>query len=197
MITIPGKSELLFIVAMLIGSSAAALAIEPDFGAINSMDRTSFVQKFGGIFEKSPWVAEKAWSNRPFANTSELHAAMVNVVRHAPIQDQLALLKNHPDLAGKEAAEGVMTASSTSEQASVSINTLSKSEFAEISELNAAYKQRFGFPFIIAVRLYSKEGIFFEFRRRLQNDTPAEFENDLRNVFAITRLRLEKMLEGS
>jgi 2-oxo-4-hydroxy-4-carboxy-5-ureidoimidazoline decarboxylase len=175
--------------AMLCGFAGTAVA-EPDMNSINTMDRAAFVQKFGGIFEKSPWVAEKAWEKRPFASIDELHAAMVNVVKHAPVPNQLALLQNHPDLAGKEAQAGAMTASSVSEQASAGLNALSKAEMGQISELNAAYKQKFGFPFIIAVRMHTKEGIFFEFNRRLANETQAEFANDLQNVYAITRLRL-------
>jgi 2-oxo-4-hydroxy-4-carboxy-5-ureidoimidazoline decarboxylase len=175
--------------AMLCGFAAEATA-EPDVSAINSMDRATFVQKFGGIFEKSPWVAEKAWEKRPFASIDDLHAAMVNVVKYASVPNQLTLLQSHPDLAGKEAQAGAMTASSVSEQASAGLNALSKAEMAQITELNAAYKQKFGFPFIIAVRMHTKEGIFFEFNRRLQNETQAEFANDLQNVYAITRLRL-------
>ena len=87
-----------------------------------------------------------------------------------------------------------MTASSVSEQASAGLNALSKAEMTQITELNAAYKEKFGFPFIIAVRMYTKEGIFFEFNRRLQNNTQSEFANDLQNVYAITRLRLDKLL---
>jgi 2-oxo-4-hydroxy-4-carboxy-5-ureidoimidazoline decarboxylase len=123
-----------------------------------------------------------------------MHAAMVNVVKYAPVPKQLALLQSHPDLAGKEAQVGAMTASSVSEQASAGLNALSKAEMMQITELNAAYKEKFGFPFIIAVRMYTKEGIFFEFQRRLQNDTQSEFANDLQNVYAITRLRLDKLL---
>jgi 2-oxo-4-hydroxy-4-carboxy-5-ureidoimidazoline decarboxylase len=175
--------------AMLCGFAAVAAA-EPDINAVNGMDRAAFVQKFGGIFEKSPWVAEKAWEKRPFASIDDLHAAMVNVVKHSTAPNQLALLQSHPDLAGKEAQAGAMTASSVSEQASAGLNALSKTEMAQISELNAAYKQKFGFPFIIAVRMHTKEGIFFEFNRRLANETQAEFANDLQNVYAITRLRL-------
>ncbi len=175
--------------ATLCGFSAVATA-EPDMNTVNSMDRAAFVQKFGGIFEKSPWVAEKAWEKRPFSSVDDLHAAMVSVVKHAPVPNQLALLQNHPDLAGKEAQSGAMTASSVSEQASAGLNALSKAEMARITELNADYKQKFGFPFIIAVRMHTKEGIFFEFNRRLQNETQAEFANDLQNVYAITRLRL-------
>ena len=132
-------------------------------GAINAMDQAAFVAKFGGIFEKSPWVAEKAWDKKPFASVDDMHAAMVNVVKYAPLPNQLALLQAHPDLAGKEAQAGAMTASSVSEQASAGLNALSKPEMTQISELNAAYKQKFGFPFIIAVRMHTKEGIFFDF----------------------------------
>ena len=181
--------------ALLLGSAAYAAAV--DMAPINAMDRAAFVVKFGGIFEKSPWVAEKAWEKRPFANLDEMHAAMVAVAREAPATKQLALLQSHPDLAGKEAKAGTMTAASVAEQASAGLNTLSAAEFAELSRLNAAYKAKFGFPFIIAVRMYTKEGIFFEFKRRLQNDTQTEFANDLQNVYLITRLRLNKLLDAN
>jgi 2-oxo-4-hydroxy-4-carboxy-5-ureidoimidazoline decarboxylase len=184
------NAVLAFVAAAKLYGFAAVAAAEPDVNAINSMDRAAFVQKFGGIFEKSPWVAEKAWEKRPFASIDDLHAAMVNVVKYAPVPNQLALLQSHPDLAGKEAQSGAMTGSSVSEQASAGLNALSKAEMVQITELNAAYKQKFGFPFIIAVRMHTREGIFFEFNRRLQNETQAEFANDLQNVYAITRLRL-------
>jgi len=87
-----------------------------------------------------------------------------------------------------------MTASSVSEQASAGLNALSKDEVTRISDFNAAYKQKFGFPFIIAVRMHTKEGIFFDFSRRLQNDTQTEYSNDLQNVYAITLLRLNTLL---
>ncbi|WP_299718921.1 2-oxo-4-hydroxy-4-carboxy-5-ureidoimidazoline decarboxylase [Tardiphaga sp.] len=164
---------------------------------INAMDRAAFVQKFGGIFENSPWVAEQAWESRPFASLDAMHAAMVGVAKTAPAATQLALLQAHPDLAGKEAQAGAMTASSVAEQASAGLSALSNEEMADISALNAAYKKKFGFPFIIAVRMHTKEGIFFEFRRRLHNDTQTEFANDLQNVYVITRLRLNKLLEAS
>jgi 2-oxo-4-hydroxy-4-carboxy-5-ureidoimidazoline decarboxylase len=185
-----GNAALALVAAAMLCGFAAAAAAEPDMNAINGMDREAFVKKFGGIFEKSPWVAEKAWEKRPFASIDDLHGAMVNIVKHSPVPNQLALLQAHPDLAGKEAQAGAMTASSVSEQASAGLNALSKAEMAQISELNTAYKQKFGFPFIIAVRMHTKEGIFFEFNRRLANETQAEFANDLQNVYAITRLRL-------
>jgi OHCU decarboxylase len=90
-----------------------------------------------------------------------------------------------------------MTASSVTEQASAGLDALSKEEMAQIVELNAAYRQKFGFPFIVAVRMHTKEGIFFEFRRCLRNETQTEFANDLENIYAITRLRLDRMLLGN
>ena len=187
------------ICALVLGPAmtTAAAAGPPDMVSINTMDRAAFVRKFGGIFEKSPWVAEKIVEKRPFASVDDLHAAMVTVAKNAPAAQQLALLQSHPDLAGKEAQAGTMTASSVAEQASAGLNALSPAEMVDLSALNAAYKAKFGFPFIIAVRMYTKEGIFFEFKRRLQNDTQTEFANDLQNVYIITRLRLNKMLEGS
>jgi OHCU decarboxylase len=182
------------LMACLITLSLPALAQEIDMTSINAMDQAAFVEKFGGIFEKSPWVAEMAWEKRPFANVDILHATMVSVVKFSPLPKQLALLQSHPDLAGKEAKAGAMTSSSASEQASAGLNALSKPELEKISDFNAAYKQKFGFPFIIAVRMHTKEGIFFDFTQRLANDTQTEYQNDLQNVYAITRLRLAAML---
>ncbi len=161
------------------------------------MDRAAFVEKFGGIFEKSPWVAEKAWDARPFANIDDLHAKMVVVAKYGNIDQQLFLLRAHPDLAGKEAQAGAMTASSVAEQASAGLNALSKEEMTRISEYNAEYKKKFGFPFMIAVRNHTKEGIFFLFKQRLSNDTVTELSTALRQVYNITRLRLDKLLQSS
>ena len=188
--------RMLRIAVVLAALAPAARAAGPDMAAVNAMDRATFVQKFGAIFERSPWVADRAWDKRPFANLDAMHAAMVGVVKEAPLPSQLALLQSHPDLAGKEAQAGGMTSASVSEQASAGLNALSKSEMQLISDDNAAYRSKFGFPFIIAVRMHTKEGIFFDFARRLQNDTQTEYANDLQNVYAITRLRLDKMFEG-
>ena len=196
-----GRCRLLasLVFALLLGPAltASAVAGPVDMASINALDRAAFVVKFGAIFEKSPWVAEEAWDRRPFASIDDMHAAMVAVVKHAPAARALALLQAHPDLAGKEAQAGTMTASSVAEQAGAGLNTLSPAEFAELTHLNTAYKAKFGFPFIIAVRMHTKEGIFSEFKRRLQNDTQTEFANDLQNVYIITRLRLNKLLDAS
>jgi 2-oxo-4-hydroxy-4-carboxy-5-ureidoimidazoline decarboxylase len=190
------KRRTLLATAFIVGTfvSAGAQAAEPDWGAINRMDRAAFVEKFGGVFEKSPWVAEKAWDARPFSSADDLHQKMVTVVKYANVDQELSLLRAHPDLAGKEAQAGTMTASSVAEQASAGLNALSKEEMERLSGYNAEYKKRFGFPFMIAVRNHTKEGIFALFKQRLGNDTVTELGNALQQVYNITRLRLDKLL---
>jgi 2-oxo-4-hydroxy-4-carboxy-5-ureidoimidazoline decarboxylase len=188
--------QLMLLLGALWLAPVTAHAAEIDMAVINAMDRTAFVAQFGGIFENSPWVADKAWDLKPFATLDAMHGAMVDVARTAPAPVQLALLQSHPNLAGKEAQAGAMTASSVAEQAGAGLGALQPAEMSDITELNAAYQKKFGFPFIIAVRMYTKEGIFFEFRRRLHNDTAIEFGNDLQYVYVITRLRLNKMLNA-
>lgn len=159
---------------------------------INEMERTTFVQSFGGIFENSPWVAERAWSARPFNSVDDLHQAMVDVVDNASHAEQLNLLCAHPDLAGTEARAGSMTNSSTAEQTSAGLDALSKDELARIARFNAQYREKFTFPFIIAVRNHTKQSIFAEFERRLTNDADTELRNAIGQIFLITRLRLDK-----
>ena len=181
--------------ALILGAlaSAPALAAEPDWNAINGMSRPEFVERFGAIFEKSPWVAEGAWDARPFTSLDDLHQKMVAVVKYATIDRQLSLLRSHPDLAGKEAQAGAMTASSVAEQASAGLNALSRDEVERLAGYNAEYKRKFGFPFLIAVRNHTKEGIFSLFKQRIGNDTVTELGNDLQQVYTITRLRLDKL----
>lgn len=163
--------------------------------AINAMDQAAFTQALGGVFENSPWVAENAWDRRPFSNIVELHEAMLTAVKTASRPQHLALLCAHPDLAGHEAQAGTMTSSSTAEQADVGLNALTKQELAHCTKFNTEYRQKFGFPFIIAVRNHTKEGIFREMERRLGNDADAEVSNALQEVFTITRLRLDKLVD--
>ncbi|MCV2219730.1 2-oxo-4-hydroxy-4-carboxy-5-ureidoimidazoline decarboxylase [Thauera sp. Sel9] len=157
---------------------------------VNAMDREAFMALFGGIFEHSPWVAERAWEARPFSDFDALHGAMAAAVGAVPTAQKIALLRVHPDLAGTEAQEGTMTAHSVSEQASAGLDALSRTEMARIHELNVRYRARHGFPFIIAARRYTKDGIFREFERRLGNDSEAELGECLAQIFAITRLRI-------
>lgn len=159
---------------------------------VNAMSRDEFVAAFGGSFEHSPWVAERAWAAGPFASIEALHGAMFGVVQRAPRDAQIAFLRAHPELAGKEAQAGTMTDHSVAEQASAGLDALSRAEFTELRELNAQYRERHGFPFIVAVRRHSKAQIFALLRRRALADTEAELIEALDQIAAITRLRVEQ-----
>ena len=166
----------------------------PTLTAVNAMSLPAFRAAFGGVFEHSPWVAEHAAGARPFASAAALHAAMTEAVKRAPRDRQLALLRAHPELAGKEAQAGTMTGDSTAEQGAAGLSALSREDSQRIAALNRAYGEKFGFPFIIAVREHSKESILREFERRLRNDPDAELATGLEQVFVITRLRLDGLL---
>ncbi|OLB10023.1 MAG: OHCU decarboxylase [Candidatus Rokubacteria bacterium 13_2_20CM_69_10] len=158
------------------------------------MDRAAFVHTFGGVFENSPWVAEQAWAARPFADVTALHAAMCDTVRGASRARQLALLGAHPDLAGRAARAGAMSAASVAEQASAGLDRLTDDEYDRFTRLNAAYTAAFGFPFIIAVRRHDKAAILAAFERRLLNTKDVEIATALEQVCEITRLRLDALV---
>ncbi len=161
--------------------------------AINALDRDTFVARLGGVFEHSPWTAERAWAERPFANVAALHAAMVRAMRAGSAAEKTALLRAHPELAGREAQEGRLTAESTGEQKSAGLDRLDAAEMRKLAEMNAAYRAKFGFPFIIAVRARTKREIFAEFARRLARSAAEERETALGEVETIARIRLERM----
>ncbi len=166
----------------------------PTLAQVNAMSGAEFLAALGGVFEHSPWIAERAFAARPFASVAALHAAMTDVVERASRDEQLALLRAHPELAGKEAQAGTMTGDSTAEQGGAGLNALSRAEMERISSLNRRYRDRFGFPFIIAVRQHTKDGILREFERRLANDRDEELGTCLGQVFVITRLRLDGLI---
>ncbi len=152
------------------------------------------MQRFGGVFEHSPWVAERAWEKRPFASLAELHEAMLQVVHAADKEEQLALARAHPELAGSEAREKTLTLDSTSEQGRLGFTALSKEELLEMAGLNRRYRDKFGFPCIVALRLHAtKASVTGEMARRLGNDSAAELENALEQIGHIARGRLEKL----
>ena len=161
---------------------------------LNGADRAAFVAALGAVFEHSPWIAERAFAQRPFAAIDDLHAAMAHAVGTAEEGEKLALLQAHPELAGKLARAGAMTTSSLGEQSGAGLDRLGDAEFARFESLNAAYGAKFGFPFIIAVRDHDKAGILDEFERRLGNGVAQEFEAALAEVLKIARFRLEHML---
>lgn len=160
---------------------------------LNTLDRAAFVATLGGIFEHSPWVAERAVDARPFASVDALHAAMLAAVRGAPAGLQLALLRAHPELAGKAAIRGELTAESTNEQSGAGLDRCSPDEFARLTALNDAYNAKFGFPFILAVKGYDRAGILREFARRVEHDRAAEFDEALAQIARITRFRLDSL----
>lgn len=164
---------------------------------VNALDRAAFVARFGGIFEHSPWVAERAWPARPFADAAALHAAMAEAMRAGSTDEKTALLRAHPELAGREAKEGRLTAASSGEQKSAGLDRLAPEEMRQLAELNAAYRAKFGFPFIIAVRARTKDKILAEFARRLARTRAEEFESALAEVEAIARIRLERVFAAA
>jgi 2-oxo-4-hydroxy-4-carboxy-5-ureidoimidazoline decarboxylase len=164
---------------------------------LNAMPAADFIAALGGIFEHSPWIAQRVASQRPFSSLDSLHGAMVQVMWAATPEEKLGLLRAHPQLAGKEADSGTLTAHSTSEQDSVGLTRLSPEEKQRIREMNHAYLERHGFPFIIAVKLRTKSQIFAEFERRLANAPADEFVTALNEVGKIARLRLEALLAAA
>jgi 2-oxo-4-hydroxy-4-carboxy-5-ureidoimidazoline decarboxylase len=164
---------------------------------LDATDHASFVAALGDIFEHSPWVAEAAFLARPFDSLQALHAAMVAAVKASPPEHQRALLAAHPDLAGKAARAGDLTAASTAEQASAGLDRLTEAEYAAFHRLNDAYRETFGIPFIVCVRRHTKGSILRLFERRLANDATAEHATALDEVFRIAALRLDQRVQAA
>jgi 2-oxo-4-hydroxy-4-carboxy-5-ureidoimidazoline decarboxylase len=157
---------------------------------LNSWPQDRFVEQLGPLFEHSPWVAERAWTVRPFAEIAELHQAMVAQVKSATPVEQLALLRAHPDL-GTRAR---MSIASTSEQARAGLASLTPEELQRLEEANGLYRDRFEFPFIYAVRGAAKEDILRALEARLLSSREDEFQQALQQVYRIARFRLEDIL---
>ncbi|TAG06190.1 MAG: 2-oxo-4-hydroxy-4-carboxy-5-ureidoimidazoline decarboxylase [Burkholderiales bacterium] len=160
---------------------------------INAASAGEFSRAFGAVYEHSPWIAERAFALKPiggFASRAALHAALVATVQSASETQKLALLNAHPELAGKESAAGSLTAESTAEQASAGLTAMSAADVSQLRELNAQYRQKFGFPFIIAVRNNTQSAIFGAIKSRLTNSPAMEMNNALMQVGEIARLRL-------
>ena len=154
------------------------------------MSDAEFIARYGFLFEHSPWVVERAAARRPF---SDLHAGLMQVVADATPDEQLALVRAHPELAGKAAIDRSLTRESTAEQASAGLDQLTEAEFARFHALNTAYAARFGFPFVICVRLTDKAGILAAMERRMDNPRDQELATALAQVGEIVRMRLEDL----
>jgi len=161
------------------------------------MTRDRFVAQFGGIFEHSAWIADRAYDLElgPAHDTAAgVHSALARIFRSASDAERLGVLRAHPDLAGKLAAAKRLTTESTSEQASAGLDALTAQEHQTFTQLNDQYTQKHGFPFIIAVRDHTKASILQNFERRVSNDTSTEFAEACKQVERIARLRLEELL---
>ncbi len=163
---------------------------------LNSGDAAGFVAALGHLFEHSPWVAADTWADRPFRDADHLHAALVARMQTAPRARRLALIRAHPDLAGRLARQRRLTADSEREQASAGLDRLTDAELADFVRLNATYTERFGFPFVICARLNAKDAILGAMQRRITNDAEVEFASALTEIARIARLRLHDTLAG-
>ena len=158
-------------------------------------NKRAYVNRFGGVYEHSEWVAEKAFDMGPPA-PEDLPDMMRQIVEDAGREAQIALLRAHPDLAGKLAKTGALTNESTSEQASAGLDQCTEEEFAEFTALNERYKARFGFPYILAVRGRNRAEILDNFRSRVDNAPEVEFREALDQVHQIAALRFEALFAG-
>ena len=161
----------------------------------STMDKDGFVSEYGGIFEHSPWIAEAAFAleSGPTHDTATgVHALLTRVFRSASEDQRLGVLQAHPDLAGKLAAAKQLTTDSTAEQASAGLDALTDTEKDSFTHLNTTYTEKFGFPFIIAVRDHTKASILQAFQRRIDHDRATEFEEACRQVERIAELRLQE-----
>ena len=163
---------------------------------LNRMSKDEFVERYGGIYEHSPWIAESAWHSLQGQDKlplDSLRSEMRGIVDEANYQLKLDLLQAHPELAGKAATDGKLTAESTEEQASARLDLCSKEEFDQFHVLNAQYNEKFGFPFIIAVKGRVRAEILAAFNKRVGNSIEDEFKTAIEQVHQIASLRLDAL----
>ena len=165
---------------------------------LNDKDRGGFVEAVGWVFENSPWVAERAWDRRPFASIDALHDAMVAAVAAATLDEQLTLLRAHPDLGALGSAPrtgtgvGPVSEASTREQTGAGLDSLTTEELDRLRALNVTYQDKFGFPFLYAVKGRTKHEVLNAIERRLTSTRDAEMQEALRQVYRIARFRLDE-----
>ena len=163
---------------------------------VSNLSRAEFVVALGSLFEGSPWIAESTWPARPFASIDQLHQALCATMYAAPIDRQVALIQAHPDLAGKAAIAGELTAESAREQSSAGLSRLAPEQFATFTRLNQAYRETFGFPFVICAREHSAVSILEHFATRLEHPRDQEIATALGEIAKIAHLRLLDAVQG-
>jgi 2-oxo-4-hydroxy-4-carboxy-5-ureidoimidazoline decarboxylase len=159
--------------------------------ALNAMDQETFVVALGSLFEGPPWIVTRTWHARPFASREDLHQALCEVMYAASVEQQVALIQAHPDLVGRAARAGTLSSSSTREQGAAGLDRLTSDEIATFAELNQAYGDRFGFPFVICARENKKESILEGFSARLHNSRDQEIATAVGEIAKICWLRLQ------
>ncbi|MBD7939018.1 MULTISPECIES: 2-oxo-4-hydroxy-4-carboxy-5-ureidoimidazoline decarboxylase [Cytobacillus] len=157
---------------------------------INKISDASFIQLFGGVFEHSPWVAEKALMARPFSSFNHLYQTMVHIVKETTNQEKLALIKEHPNLGDRIK----MSENSVNEQKNAGLNQLTEKEYKQFISMNQSYLDKFGFPFILAVRGKNKDEIYHSMVERIKNEKEEEFHQALTEIYQIALLRLEEII---
>jgi 2-oxo-4-hydroxy-4-carboxy-5-ureidoimidazoline decarboxylase len=162
---------------------------------LNQAGKPEFVQAVGQVYENSPWVAERALARRPFATVAALFDAMAAAVASASDEEKLALIRSHPDLAGRAARADDLTESSREEQGALGLNRLSPAEYDRFEKLNEAYARKFGFPFVICVRRQTRDALLDAFESRLSNDPKQERATALKEIDLIARLRLAQFVK--
>jgi 2-oxo-4-hydroxy-4-carboxy-5-ureidoimidazoline decarboxylase len=177
--------------------SAMITATSVRLEQLNAANTDDFVAALARVYEHSPWVAAAVAGQRPFESLASLNAAMASAVRAAPPAQKRALIEFHPDLAGKAARAGNITAESKSEQGGAGLDRLSDTEYAVFQRLSEAYGQRFHIPFIICVRRHTKDSILRQYERRLQNTPEAELDAALNEIFRIAALRLSDRVKAA
>lgn len=163
---------------------------------LNACSAADFVHRVGGIFEHSPWIAEAAAGKRPFASVDDLLAVMTEIVAFSDPEKKLALIQAHPDLAGRLAQQGQLTAESSREQEAAGLTRADAGTLERISKLNTAYRERFGFPFIICARLNGVEAIVAAMEARLPHEREVEITTALGEIARIARLRLSDLIDA-
>jgi 2-oxo-4-hydroxy-4-carboxy-5-ureidoimidazoline decarboxylase len=166
-----------------------------DIAHLNRLDEPAFVALVDLIFEHSPWIAQAVWSKRPFASIERLHSTMREIVASSDRNKHLDLIRAHPDLVGRAALEGSLTSASKAEQASAGLGQLSAVEIAQFKKYNEAYREKFGFPFVICARLNKKEAILKGFEARLSHSRDQEIQTALEEIYKIAYLRLQDIVE--
>ena len=160
---------------------------------VNAMDRATFAAVFGGVFEASPWVAEAAWQSMPFESSEDMADTLCDIVRNAGRERQLALLRAHPELGVRKPLAGY----SAREQADAGLKQARGNQGELLANLNQRYRDKFGFPFILAVKGLEPDTIIMRFRERLENSLEDEFDECLEQVFRIAGFRLDELLGGA